>query len=145
MCNLLPLALPQAYRSAVSLRAPFICATLVHCRRVYPLPQGVLVRYIGGLRSATAAQTDERVRLTGEVISGVLATKMLGGCQSSVHASLLLGLFGCCWACLPAAPCCLAAIRCLPPPDQPPPLPTCQPVPALLASLPACHPTQTFL
>ncbi|KAL4420399.1 hypothetical protein ABPG75_010055 [Micractinium tetrahymenae] len=40
--------------------------------------QGVLVRYIGRLRAATAAQTDERVRLTGEVVSGVLATKMLG-------------------------------------------------------------------
>jgi hypothetical protein len=31
------------------------------------------------MRAATAAQTDERVRLTSEVISGVLATKMLGG------------------------------------------------------------------
>ncbi|KAL4424666.1 hypothetical protein ABPG77_004473 [Micractinium sp. CCAP 211/92] len=40
--------------------------------------QGVLVRYIGRLRAATAAQTDERVRLTGEVVSGMLATKMLG-------------------------------------------------------------------
>ncbi|PRW21108.1 multidrug resistance-associated 1 isoform X3 [Chlorella sorokiniana] len=40
--------------------------------------QAMLVRYIGRLRASTAAQTDERVRLTGEVISGVLATKMLG-------------------------------------------------------------------
>lgn len=43
-----------------------------------PTPQAMLVRYIGRLRASTAAQTDERVRLTGEVISGVLATKMLG-------------------------------------------------------------------
>lgn len=43
-----------------------------------PHPQAMLVRYIGRLRASTAAQTDERVRLTGEVISGVLATKMLG-------------------------------------------------------------------
>lgn len=41
-------------------------------------PQGLLVRYIGRLRAGTAAQTDERVRLTGEVIGGVLAAKMLG-------------------------------------------------------------------
>ena len=41
-------------------------------------PQGLLVRYIGRLRASTAAQTDERVRLTGEVVGGVLATKMLG-------------------------------------------------------------------
>lgn len=39
------------------------------------------MRYIGRLRASTAAQTDERVRLTGEVISGVLATKMLGAQQ----------------------------------------------------------------
>lgn len=47
--------------------------------RAHPIClQGMLVRYIGRLRAATAAQTDERVRLTGEVVSGVLATKMLG-------------------------------------------------------------------
>ena len=34
---------------------------------------------IGRLRSATAAQTDERVRLMGETIGGMLAAKMLGG------------------------------------------------------------------
>ena len=44
-----------------------------------PLLQALLVRYIGALRGATAAQTDERVRLTSEVIGGILATKMLGG------------------------------------------------------------------
>jgi hypothetical protein len=41
------------------------------------------VRYIGRLRADTAAQTDERVRLTGEMVGGVLATKMLGECLSS--------------------------------------------------------------
>ena len=39
--------------------------------------QAFLSRYIGRLRAATAAQTDERVRLTGEAISGILASKML--------------------------------------------------------------------
>jgi ABC-type multidrug transport system fused ATPase/permease subunit len=39
--------------------------------------QAFLSRYIGRLRAATAAQTDERVRLTGEAISGILACKML--------------------------------------------------------------------
>ena len=47
-------------------------------RRSSAAMQAMLVRYIGRLRASTAAQTDERVRLTGEVISGVLATKMLG-------------------------------------------------------------------
>jgi hypothetical protein len=42
------------------------------------------VRRIGRLRAGTAAQTDERVRLTGEIIGGVLATKMLGGCSGWV-------------------------------------------------------------
>lgn len=40
--------------------------------------QAVLVRYMGGLRLATAEQTDERVRVEGEAISGALAMKMLG-------------------------------------------------------------------
>ena len=40
--------------------------------------KGLLVRFIGQLRANTAAQTDERVRLTGEAIDGVLATKMMG-------------------------------------------------------------------
>eukprot|EP00887_Chlorella_sp_A99_P004200 scaffold15.g4200.t1 len=39
--------------------------------------QAVLVRYISHLRSSTAAQTDERVRLAGEALSGILAAKML--------------------------------------------------------------------
>ena len=43
------------------------------------LPQGLLVKYIGSLRTNTAAQTDERVRLTSEAIDGVLAAKMMGG------------------------------------------------------------------
>jgi hypothetical protein len=37
----------------------------------------MLVQFVGGLRQATAARADERVRLTGEVISGALAMKML--------------------------------------------------------------------
>lgn len=35
------------------------------------------MRYIGQLRTNTAAQTDERVRLTSEAIDGVLAAKMM--------------------------------------------------------------------
>lgn len=44
------------------------------------LLQGGLARYIGQLRSNTAAQTDERVRLTSEAIEGVLAAKMMSEC-----------------------------------------------------------------
>lgn len=44
---------------------------------VMPL-QALLVQFVGGLRRETAARADERVRLTGEVISGALAMKMLG-------------------------------------------------------------------
>ena len=40
-------------------------------------PQALLSRYIGRLREATAAFTDERVRLEGEAIGGALAMKML--------------------------------------------------------------------
>jgi ABC-type multidrug transport system fused ATPase/permease subunit len=40
--------------------------------------QAGLVRYIGRLRAFTAAQTDERVRLVGEAVSGILAAKMMG-------------------------------------------------------------------
>lgn len=43
-----------------------------------PLPQALLAQFVVGLRNATAARADERVRLTGEVISGALAMKMLG-------------------------------------------------------------------
>jgi hypothetical protein len=79
------------------------------------------------------------VRLTGEVISGVLATKMLGGCRLPVHASLaarttlrlLLGLPAscvCCWLptvarplCAAPAPANLCPPACLPasPPKHP--------------------------
>jgi hypothetical protein len=38
--------------------------------------QGLLGRYIGSLRDQTAKFTDERVRLEGEAISGVLAMKV---------------------------------------------------------------------
>ena len=38
--------------------------------------QGLLGRYIGSLRDKTAKFTDERVRLEGEAISGVLAMKV---------------------------------------------------------------------
>lgn len=65
--------------------------------RTHPM-QGALVRYIGRLRASTAAQTDERVRLTGEVVSGVLATKMLGGWmggQAGVVGCSAAGLRGC--------------------------------------------------
>ncbi len=74
-------ALPP--RRAVSSPLPLCTAqtrlTVPQPRCTASCPQGVLVRYIGRLRAATAAQTDERVRLTGEVVSGMLATKMLGG------------------------------------------------------------------
>ena len=40
--------------------------------------QGVLVSYIGQIRTNTAKWTDERVRLAGEAVSGCLAVKMLG-------------------------------------------------------------------
>ena len=40
--------------------------------------QGILVSYIGQIRTNTAKWTDERVRLAGEAISGCLAVKMLG-------------------------------------------------------------------
>lgn len=43
----------------------------------FPFFQALLVRYIGGLRRNTAQRTDERVRLTGEVVQGSLAMKML--------------------------------------------------------------------
>ena len=39
--------------------------------------QSVLAKYIGSLRRKIAAQTDERVRLTGEAISGITTFKML--------------------------------------------------------------------
>jgi ABC-type multidrug transport system fused ATPase/permease subunit len=39
--------------------------------------QAMLARSIGSLRASTAEQTDQRVRLTGEAISGILACKML--------------------------------------------------------------------
>jgi ATP-binding cassette subfamily C (CFTR/MRP) protein 4 len=39
--------------------------------------QAVLAKYIAKLRNATAKMTDERVRLTGEAITGVLGFKML--------------------------------------------------------------------
>ena len=41
--------------------------------------QGILVSYIGKLRTNTTRWTDERVRLAGEAVSGCLAVKMLGG------------------------------------------------------------------
>lgn len=44
---------------------------------VIPL-QTLLAQFVGGLRRSAAARADERVRLTGEVISGALAMKMLG-------------------------------------------------------------------
>ena len=40
-------------------------------------PPSRKVRYISGLRAATAVATDERVRLTSEAVGGVLAAKML--------------------------------------------------------------------
>ncbi|KAF6260228.1 P-loop containing nucleoside triphosphate hydrolase protein [Scenedesmus sp. NREL 46B-D3] len=54
---------------------PAICG-MAAMLAVIPL-QALLVRTIAGLRRNTAARTDERVRLTGEVIQGCLAMKML--------------------------------------------------------------------
>ena len=39
--------------------------------------QSILAKYIGSLRRKIAAQTDERVRLTGEAINGITTFKML--------------------------------------------------------------------
>jgi hypothetical protein len=72
------------------------CGLIVNLEAV----QGVLVRYIGQLRANTAAQTDERVRLTGEAINGVLAAKMMG--ESPARA--------CCWE--PPADCSWSAGIC---------------------------------
>ncbi|RMZ52713.1 hypothetical protein APUTEX25_000832 [Auxenochlorella protothecoides] len=50
---------------------------------------GLLGRRIVRLRHATALQTDERVKLTSEALSGVLAAKMLGwedGLLARIHA-----------------------------------------------------------
>lgn len=55
---------------------PAICGVGA-CLSVMPL-QSLLVRTVAGLRRNTARKTDERVRLTGEVIQGALAMKMLG-------------------------------------------------------------------
>lgn len=43
-----------------------------------PPPQSQLAKLVNRLRQAAAAQADARVRLTGEVMSGALAMKMLG-------------------------------------------------------------------
>lgn len=59
------------------------------------LLQALLVRRIGRLRAGTAAQTDERVRLTGEIIGGVLATKMLGERGQAWRLSVLAGACAC--------------------------------------------------
>jgi ATP-binding cassette subfamily C (CFTR/MRP) protein 4 len=55
---------------------PAICGVGA-CLSVMPL-QSLLVRTVAGLRRNTARKTDARVRLTGEVIQGALAMKMLG-------------------------------------------------------------------
>lgn len=46
------------------------------CASPPPLPQAWLSKYIHKLRAASTKVTDERVRLTGEVISGALAMKV---------------------------------------------------------------------
>lgn len=57
--------------------------------------QGILVSYIGDIRTNTARWTDERVRLAGEAISGCLAVKMLGApCNFACRMRLLLTA---CW------------------------------------------------
>ena len=78
---MLPLALPHLACPRPPHPAPhhhYTHLTPTHPPLAPRRPQGLLVRYIGRLRASTAAQTDERVRLTGEVVGGVLATKMLG-------------------------------------------------------------------
>ena len=53
----------------VSLELDFVSALAGVATSLAIIPiQGFLVRYIGGLRRNTAQNTDERVRLTGEVI-----------------------------------------------------------------------------
>ena len=58
--------------------------------------QGVLVSYIGHIRTNTAKWTDERVRLAGEAISGCLAVKMLGAFH--ISANCVLRHSAACWA-----------------------------------------------
>ena len=60
--------------------------------------QGVLVSYIGHIRTNTAKWTDERVRLAGEAISGCLAVKMLGALH--IFACCVLLHTTACWAVL---------------------------------------------
>ena len=60
--------------------------------------QGVLVSYIGHIRTNTAKWTDERVRLAGEAISGCLAVKMLGAPRSLAYC--VLPHPAACWAVL---------------------------------------------
>jgi ABC-type multidrug transport system fused ATPase/permease subunit len=62
----------------VSLRLGFPAALAGVATLLLLIPtQAALARTIGRLRHLTAAATDERVRLTGEALGGVLACKML--------------------------------------------------------------------
>eukprot|EP00879_Flechtneria_rotunda_P017481 GHRR01018328.1.p1 GENE.GHRR01018328.1~~GHRR01018328.1.p1 ORF type:complete len:1541 (+),score=583.94 GHRR01018328.1:446-5068(+) len=63
----------------VSLELGFVPAVCGMAAMLAVIPmQALLVRTVAGLRRNTAARTDERVRLTGEVVQGCLAMKMLG-------------------------------------------------------------------
>lgn len=85
-CAVLPT--PQ-HSTAVPHSQPLPRTLTLAPSHAHAAPQGTLVRYIGRLRAATAAQTDERVRLTGEAINGVLAMKMLGGWVRGACASVV--------------------------------------------------------
>ena len=62
----------------VGLRLGFAAAVAGVATLLLLIPaQAILARYIGHLRASTASETDERVRLTGEAISGILACKMM--------------------------------------------------------------------
>ncbi|KAI8103833.1 hypothetical protein M9435_006360 [Picochlorum sp. BPE23] len=62
----------------VGIRLGFLAAVAGVASQLMLIPlQSVLARYIGKLRASTAKETDERVRLTGEAISGITSFKML--------------------------------------------------------------------
>eukprot|EP00889_Picochlorum_renovo_P005611 jgi/Picre1/32641/NNA_007987.t1 len=62
----------------VGIRLGFLAAVAGVASQLMLIPlQSILARYIGKLRASTAKETDERVRLTGEAISGITSFKML--------------------------------------------------------------------
>lgn len=62
----------------VGIRLGFLAAVAGVASQLMLIPlQSILAKYIGKLRGCTAKETDERVRLTGEAVTGICAFKML--------------------------------------------------------------------